>query len=455
MMRMMTITMPFTTTTNQTKQEEDNAKIPTKTTTSNSNRIRSSSRRRSIDPVNCVRDEAWFQQQASKGCCPYAKFFYEHRYANVGHRCCHEKWWNNNTTSINPTTTMMDPLRPAGGLEFDEFLMEFLLPFLNDDPTENNMKRDFSILLQGDSLAEQHFISMLCLAWSSSLPISIHLDGVDPRKWLNGNYKTRLQWANQLNMTINFLRVDVPKLAPASLLVNSGDDEARRGDHNGNYLQEPDVVILGGWHHGGLDQLETFLTNVTRLRSTSSSPKKSKPTIVVEALPNHFPGGRYRGDQNYPQVTLDAAMNHTTMTTSSSTSIASRSQPSPSSVLPLQQQPVCDSTSFQADPNINGILRYLLKYNNDNGTTAAANGKNRRMMSLLRVEHLFHHRGNAHVGWIPKGTVGPQGRDCLHYCMAPGVVESIAKQTLGHIATTMMMLAESAEEEEDEDEERT
>ena len=56
-------------------------------------------------------------------------------------------------------------------------------------------------------------------------------------------------------------------------------------------------------------------------------------------------------------------------------------------------------------------------------------------MRVLRVEHLYHDRGEAHIGPMPATLkIWPHERDCLHWCVAPGVLDALALLTLHELA---------------------
>ena len=55
-------------------------------------------------------------------------------------------------------------------------------------------------------------------------------------------------------------------------------------------------------------------------------------------------------------------------------------------------------------------------------------------LPLLRLARLLERRGAAHVGAVARHAVGPVGRDCLHWCVAPGVLDALALSTLAQLA---------------------
>jgi hypothetical protein len=83
-----------------------------------------------------VRDEAWFQQQ-SQGDAAHTPRQCTGRYAKVQYRCC--------TSRLHELGT-----KGCGWLRFFRF------------------NYNSTVLIQGDSLAEQHFLGMLWYAWSTT-----------------------------------------------------------------------------------------------------------------------------------------------------------------------------------------------------------------------------------------------------------------------------------------------
>ena len=153
-----------------------------------------------------------------------------------------------------------------------------------------------------------------------------------------------------------------------------------------------DHLIIGGWHHGGIrsSEVNTFLDQI------ASAPS----TLVVEALPAHFPGkggGSFSGYNKSlnGESWTNATANHTNL--------------------------LCNVHSTYVDPPINKLM------------TGWVEG--RQSMKILRVQHLYEYRGDAHVGFIPKNVVGPKERDCLHWCIAPGVLDPLAMETLDSLNT--------------------
>jgi hypothetical protein len=312
--------------------------------------------------VSWVEDAAWFDARARHGCCPAAVAVYEERYARVDSRCCTAK------------LEEIRKLRPAGGSDWRWVLGRRS----RNGSSSSTGELLSSVLVTGDSLAEQHFVALLCLAWSEGL-------AVDGPHVVAENGITR-DWRARVDnrVTLDFVRNSVPKLR---LLLD---------ERNGtDVYMRPDLVVVGGWHHGHTGLLPDYIRGLAELRR---GPLFNKPTLVVEALASHFPGGKYRPDLTY--------------------------MPAESNITGA----VCDDVADRADPpDVNGILRNVTF-----GQEAASSSSSSGLLRLLEVAALYSRRGDAHVGAIPEeGDIpGPVGRDCLHWCLAPGVLDALALATL-------------------------
>ena len=126
-----------------------------------------------------------------------------------------------------------------------------------------------------------------------------------------------------------------------------------------------------------------------------------KQTLVVESLPAHFPGGAYTANGTYP-LTKSALRNAT-----------------------------CDDIAMRpgGELAVNGLIAQ---------TIDTLFGPKHSPMRTIQVEKLYHHRGQAHIGPLfPRAAniVWPRGgRDCLHWCVAPGVLDALALLTLHKLA---------------------
>ena len=316
--------------------------------------------------VHLVHDKAWFQNKTKAGCCPFAVKLYNNRYGHMHSRCCTDR------------LDEIEPWRPVGGANW-EIIMKM------------TSLQNKTLTIQGDSLAEQHFIAMLCHAWSSD---GVEVTGLS--KLNGGDADEGTVWEARfepIGITITFLRWNRPQLKP-------------HFDYS-----KPTFLIVGGWHHGGSSEKEInlFLDQLEELRGEYD-------TIVVQALPSHFPGGLYLGNSKYPKAKLGLWNSSNPASVSNISNPMLVVQPSPTG-----RDQVCDTFAMRSgDPDINGPMEQWMK--------------NRpQAMNTLYGQHLYRYRGDAHIGKITPGTVGPQGRDCLHWCIAPGVLDTLAIETLSVI----------------------
>lgn len=285
-----------------------------------------------------------------RGCCPYAKMVYGDSHAE---RCC--------TNRLHE----IQPLQAIGGLDFSHLITEKI-----------------SILIQGDSLAEQHFIFMMCFAWSSGE--KVHFRKIRREKDIRAVANEEdLRSFGMYEAKIGSLTITCIKWFPMTLVPTIN-------------IEEPDFMLVSAWHHENIDGTGGYYRKKIGEYFSQIKEKRSKPTIVVEALPGHFPGGSWRADMNYPPVEIHYSKNQL-----------------------IQKDPVCNSINHNGTPNINSLLEELVE-------------KDEKLF-LLRVSNFLANRGDAHIGKIP------QGRDCLHYCVVPGIYDVIAKRTIAVIVRIMMI----------------
>jgi hypothetical protein len=293
------------------------------------------------DPVKLILDVSWFRSQASRGCCPYAHQMYVQRYSEIENRCCSSRLME------------LMPLKAKGGMDFQVFLTQVAL-----------RKKNLTVLFQGDSMAEQHYVGLLCFAWYSKLNVTLFQTVGDA----NTQQMDNTQWEAiiEKNFVLKLLRWNYPSLSPH---INYASD---------------DYLVVGGWHHGSpsFSEIKKFIYQLQKLRPTKS-------VIVTEALPNHFPGGKYSVHGNYSQ---------------------------------LNGSFMCQKNNFVGDPDINDMLHSQI------------NDKNFDNVHILSVAKYFTHRGAANIGPVPEGIKGPSVIDCLHYCIAPGVWDAASRQTLSLIS---------------------
>ena len=136
--------------------------------------------------MHLVYDRQWFDKKAKAGCCPFARELYHKKYSNIDHRCC--------TGRLDE----IEPWRPVGGGTWKS---------IKEHPSVLSQSSNATILIQGDSLAAQHFLAMLCHAWSTKGMKVVNLVNHAPK-----GHKAR--WEAQIEpigITISFAKNDFPE----------------------------------------------------------------------------------------------------------------------------------------------------------------------------------------------------------------------------------------------------
>ena len=456
--------------------------------------------------VNCgihrglqVRDEGWFtarvasdRRRAPKGCCPVARELYQERY-EPSFRCCSDRLNLTIPVHLAPLRPRLEGGRAAAGSGW-----------------RSTTLRNASVLFVGDSLAEQHFIGFLCLAWAQGLAVG---RPVLYRASSRDHAKPGTTWT----ASVQDLGVEVAyvRSAGADLLA---DATATGG---GVAFQDATALVIGGWHMAAPNSksLGAFLDDLARIRGNPRDvtqvpsfhfcclqfyitcfctwpneknacvklapsltfprgclqllPKTRQPrqplsagTLVVEALPSHFPGGRNlipnHGDSKgatrakqglgpaslYPEAKLDGAESGLPAAGSFAASIGLAASPPPKSLPTSSAPPWCDAVAINAsDPNINSAVAAAVVRRADMG------------FRVLEVAKDFRAIGSAHVGMLQNK------RDCLHWfvaageacwrfthacldqalsaplirCIAPGILDALALKTLVALESLAMM----------------
>jgi len=319
-----------------------------------------------LSPVRWTWDPSWFtarlradRVRTPSGCCPAARQVYATRFAKVDFRCCRGRLHE------------IGPYRPVGGLSWHEAELH-----------------GTSLTLIGDSLQEQLFLALLCLAWSEDL--DVHLQDA------SGAGKS---WNSQIVMATGVVNVSFVRC-----------DDLQLGLLPPRNLSQPTYLIIGGWRHLDLSTL-----NESFVRSAILGPlereRPLKRTLLAEALPSHFPGG---GFQEYLESLKSYHEFLVSTAGSNATHAAAR-----------HARQVCEA---HAEPSadrgcaINPLLR-------------AAATSSRGAAELLELSSLYAGRGAAHVGerWVSGRSASP-ALDCGHYCVAPGVLDAAALATLAKLA---------------------
>eukprot|EP00577_Skeletonema_sp_RCC1716_P022127 CAMPEP_0113380528 /NCGR_PEP_ID=MMETSP0013_2-20120614/4810_1 /TAXON_ID=2843 ORGANISM="Skeletonema costatum, Strain 1716" /NCGR_SAMPLE_ID=MMETSP0013_2 /ASSEMBLY_ACC=CAM_ASM_000158 /LENGTH=222 /DNA_ID=CAMNT_0000262881 /DNA_START=363 /DNA_END=1031 /DNA_ORIENTATION=- /assembly_acc=CAM_ASM_000158 len=139
----------------------------------------------------------------------------------------------------------IDPLRAVGGVDYSPIL---------------SSKRNLTIFIQGDSLAEQHFLGMICYAWSAN-NLSVNLERLSAQKDVaQGTVWQANITENDSSFKIQYLRWNQPRYPPSARLGLASTETV-----DFNLLAKPDFIFLGGWHHGfsDKDSVEQFLAQMS------------------------------------------------------------------------------------------------------------------------------------------------------------------------------------------------
>ena len=208
-------------------------------------------------------DEAWFSERLAAdvertrgevtGCCPAAARIYEKR---PGFRCCKHKLHE------------ILPLRPRGGATWE------------DVATASGLPPSLTLVLTGDSMVEQQYVALLCLAWAEPSTRYERL------RTINVSLGTRstFGWeATVVHMAWRARLLYIQSVSPIDVTQRS---TAPADGSASALLAQAHHLILGGWQHAppSIPTLRELIGNLSAdwpgLRST-----------FVEALPSHFPGG--------------------------------------------------------------------------------------------------------------------------------------------------------------------
>jgi hypothetical protein len=328
--------------------------------------------------ITWVQDTAWFRDRVAsdvaragrhRGCCPAAVQLYSQRLEENDFRCCSRR------------LDEIGALRPVGGATWAESVTL-------------GLPQNATMTLVGDSITEQYFLALLCLAWVSPT----HRIAQMPTLARTGGNKTLwtraegagATWTARIEpggVALEYVRLDKPilDLLPPDVIER---------------LRTVPVLIVGTFHYwAAFEQAMSEL--VQRLdRCGSTAHADSRVTHLTEYLPTHFPGGKYRSP-------ADIAAGARYMYARASVHAGSA---------------VCDTVHNRSVPDktrLNSALRRL----------ASRTGG----LGLLRLAHMFGARGSAHIGPL-RGHDSRADRDCLHWCVAPGVFDGLVLSMLAQLA---------------------
>ena len=353
----------------------------------------------SVTPiVTWSRDPDWYEKRSkvdlerapeSKGCCPAAFSIY----SDVGHdrtvRCCTGRKYH------------IEPLRPTGGLNFS-------------NANARDILSQKTIVLLGDSMAEQQGISLICLAWAQGATV-MRMPGRKPYTW---SFRVTFKSSSSIEFTVAWIKYPRPAGTAARL-------DAERVEFE---LRNVDIAIYAGWHRL-IGSMPDHARWIVSFRNSSHLP-----TIIVEALPTHFPGGLYERNGHYPLVT--SAHKYSTP----------------------HYGGMCDDARVQNVTYAFDLLNQNIDYSEHNialKQIVGALGDKCSGLALLSAEYLYTDRGDTHVGLLEIKGEPPVSmlnatenrgrrlrskiRDCLHFCVLPGVLDALAMSTL-HVVVDMLHL---------------
>ncbi|KAL1527831.1 hypothetical protein AB1Y20_009212 [Prymnesium parvum] len=205
-----------------------------------------------VAPLAWERDVAWYRERIISdalrapfrpatrtssgrpaGCCPTAVALYKDRYHDF--RCC--------TGRLN----QLPPLRPRGGLGW---------------PRVASLLANLSIYLVGDSLAEQHFLALACLAWATpGFAANLVAHSVP------SSSNTRPAFERVARVVIEpigttILLTKTSRYNPSMALPSA--------PHVTDAIQTASFVVVGGWHHH-IDRaparLASLLDRISQMRT--------------------------------------------------------------------------------------------------------------------------------------------------------------------------------------------
>lgn len=292
-------------------------------------------------------------------CCPYAQLLYGKRFR--GARCCAAR------------RREISRLHPEGGLGWADAALAL---------------RNASLYFLGDSLAEQHLLSLLCLAWATPgySVVGLRHRAARAEEPFESRTQARINPTGTRLLLTKTRRTSDSFLLPAAAHVHEA-------------LRKSTVAILGGWHHRGSSSsaargdrpLSTHQRRLSGLLDAVARHRPRAPTLVTEHLPSHFPGGVYRADGLYPGSRDRACAQHGT-----------------------------DARNAQRNAALAAEMR--------------RRGAPRPGLRTLHVSRLYEQIGGvAHVGWEFDLEANRTQRDCVHWCVAPGVLGMLARATLTEV----------------------
>jgi hypothetical protein len=280
---------------------------------------------------------------------------YSDRYKFIGYRCCADR----------VADGQILPLRPNAQVDLRLW---------------TKVGMNWSALVVGDSLAEQYFISLLCLAWATpNLTIRKVHNMPQAQDWV----------VEPLNVSISFIREDTRELKES--LVQK--------------IREANILVYNAWYHHteGINNgnLARFVDRLVALRPPQLH------TIIAEPSPRHFP--------NFSSVQPGTLYSAPAVSSIDEAACDQWRPPLRSGLQPS----TAGATGAAGEDALEGSrLMQMLNRAIASSTGASVPGA----MSAFTVPQMYF-RGDAHIGRLPKR--GKEGRDCMHWCVLPGVLDTV------------------------------
>ena len=290
--------------------------------------------------------------------------------SNIAPGCCPaivEFYQNAIRCCVDQLDHLLPPLRPIGGLSYSHFIRQ--LPLQHDNP---------SLLMIGSSMAEEVMLTLLCNAWSEGYKVSLH--SRRPPKYAATIHGTPHgtssdEFVPQLDIRFAHFQNE-PTLAEVERAVRGSNES---------------YVLLESWFERSVSHgwpVSRILSHAQQMMASIIKVRPGAHLVAMDGNAKHFPGGTWRADGRYPRANSSSGPNascHDTVPTSQ--------------WLPTDW--------FNA-----GLLNF----------TAHHGAGVVHMAPLYRNAGIFHVGHGADVLGRPiKG-----GRDCLHWCLVPSIIDAWA-----------------------------
>lgn len=338
--------------------------------------------RRRADARHAERSNA--TSDLAPGCCPAIIEFYTYQ----------RPWRSNSSADINQTIVgrccvdrldahALPSLRSTGGATFNDFIRNAITEHARPD-----------LLMIGDSMGEQLMLAMLCKAWSEGYDVSFA--AANPSSL---SYKATVSDTRDFKhapsssralpiLEIRFVRFqNPPTLAEVQHAVNGGNES---------------YVLLETWYERSVAHgwdAKRILGHAQDMLATCAHLRPHARLVAMDAAVKHFPGGKWSPYTTYPP--------------------ASSTRP----------HAACND-AVPADEWL--ALGWF--------NAALANVTAHHGAGVARMASLYRDAGAFHVGFgqdlVGKGLRNKYlqgGRDCLHWCLVPSIIDSWASTAFSAI----------------------